>query len=87
MKTVIHDLDDGSGVVILPREILDSLNLQVGDEFQIIDTDSGIILRPVPCDDLERQMRVARDVMDQYESALQKLAKQIETTGVSRPRA
>lgn len=87
MNTIIHGLDDGSGVVILPREMLDSLGLQVGDELKIIETDDGIILRPVPCDDLERQMRTARDVMDEYEPALRKLAEQIESAGVSRPRA
>ncbi|MER9409792.1 AbrB/MazE/SpoVT family DNA-binding domain-containing protein [Mesorhizobium sp. M0589] len=38
MNTIIHGLEDGSGVVILPRETLDSLSLQVGDELQIIDT-------------------------------------------------
>ena len=27
MKTVIHKLEDGSGAVILPREMLNSLNL------------------------------------------------------------
>ena len=75
MNTIIHGLEDGSGVVILPREILDSLGLQVGDELQIIETDDGIILRPIPCDDLERQMCAARDVMDKYEAALQRLAK------------
>jgi len=35
-KTIIHGLKDGSGALLLPREMLDSLNLQVGDEFQII---------------------------------------------------
>lgn len=77
MNTIIHGLEDGSGVVILPRETLDSLSLQVGDELQIIETDDGIILRPVPRDDVERQMRAARDVMDKYEPALRKLAVQI----------
>ena len=75
MNTIIHGLEDGSGVVILPREMLDSLGLQVGDELQIIETDNGIILRPVESDDAERQMRAARDVMDKYEAALQRLAK------------
>ena len=75
MNTIIHGLEDGSGVVILPQKMLDSLGLQVGDELQIIETDDGIILRPIPCDDLERQMRAARDVMDKYEAALQRLAK------------
>jgi len=87
MDTIIHGLEDGSGVVILPREMLDSLGLQVGDEFQIIETDDGIILKPVPCDDLERQMRAARDVMDKYEPALQKLAEQIGSAGVRHPTA
>lgn len=75
MKTIIHKLDDGSGAVILPREMLDKLNLQVGDQLQIIETDDGVILSPVGGDDFERQMRAARDVMDKYEVALQKLAK------------
>jgi bifunctional DNA-binding transcriptional regulator/antitoxin component of YhaV-PrlF toxin-antitoxin module len=43
-KTIIHGLEDGSGPLLLPREMLDSLNLQVGDEFQIIETDDGLIL-------------------------------------------
>ncbi len=85
MKTIIHGLEDGSGVVILPREMLDSLNLQVGDELEIVEADDGVILRPVPCDDFERQMRAARDVMDKYEPALKKLAEQIESAGVSCP--
>jgi hypothetical protein len=40
-KTIIHGLEDGSGALPLPGEILDSLNLQVGDEFPIIETDDG----------------------------------------------
>jgi putative addiction module antidote len=75
VKTIIHRLDDGSGAVIFPREMLDSLNLQVGDQLQIVETDDGVILRPVESDDVERQMRAARDVMDEYEVALQKLAR------------
>ncbi|PTE09674.1 AbrB/MazE/SpoVT family DNA-binding domain-containing protein [Mesorhizobium helmanticense] len=74
MKTIIHKLDDGSEALILPRELLDGLNLQVGDQFQIIETDDGIILRPVR-NTFERQMTAARDVMDKYEIGLQKLAK------------
>ncbi|RJT33520.1 AbrB family transcriptional regulator [Mesorhizobium waimense] len=74
MKTIIHKLDDGSEAVILPRELLDSLNLQVGDQLQIIETDDGVIPRPVD-DGFERQMSAARDVMDKHQVALQKLAK------------
>ncbi|MDX8436082.1 AbrB/MazE/SpoVT family DNA-binding domain-containing protein [Mesorhizobium abyssinicae] len=74
MKTIISKLDDGSDALILPRELLDSLNLQVGDQLQIIETDDGIILRPVH-DNFERQMSAARNVMDKYSVGLQKLAK------------
>ncbi|RAZ92933.1 AbrB family transcriptional regulator [Mesorhizobium hawassense] len=56
--------------------MLDSLNLQVGDELQIIDTDDGVILRPVRHDNYKRQINAARVVMDKYEAALQKLAKE-----------
>ncbi len=73
-KTIIHGLEDGSGALVLPREMLDSLNLQVGDEFQILETDDGLILRPIRHDNYERQMNVARVVMDKYEAALRKLA-------------
>ncbi|MBZ9772090.1 AbrB/MazE/SpoVT family DNA-binding domain-containing protein [Mesorhizobium sp. CO1-1-8] len=74
MKTIIHKLDDGSDALILPREMLDSLNLQSGDQLQIIETDDGIILRPV-AGRFERQMKAAREVMDKYQVGLQKLAK------------
>lgn len=74
-KTTIHRLEDGSGALLLPREMLDSLDLQVGDELQIIETDDGLILRPVRHDNYKRQMNAARDVMDKYEAALRKLAK------------
>ncbi|MDG4876424.1 AbrB/MazE/SpoVT family DNA-binding domain-containing protein [Mesorhizobium sp. WSM4935] len=36
--------------------MLDSLDLQVGDELQIIETDGGLILRPARDDNPERQM-------------------------------
>ncbi|TGV80875.1 AbrB family transcriptional regulator, partial [Mesorhizobium sp. M00.F.Ca.ET.158.01.1.1] len=32
MKTIVRKLDDGSGVVILPQEMLDNLNMRVGDQ-------------------------------------------------------
>ncbi|MEW6631060.1 MAG: AbrB/MazE/SpoVT family DNA-binding domain-containing protein [Pseudomonadota bacterium] len=74
IKTIIHRLKDGSGAVIVPREMLDSLNLRIGDQLQVIETADGVILRPVDSN-VERQMNAARDVMDKYEAALQKLAK------------
>lgn len=61
--------------MLLPREMLDSLDLQAGDEFQIIETDGGLILSRPRDDNPERQMNAARDVMGGYEAALRKLAK------------
>ncbi|MGX9144794.1 AbrB/MazE/SpoVT family DNA-binding domain-containing protein [Mesorhizobium sp. 128a] len=74
MKTAVHRLHDGSGALILPREILDGLKLQLGDQLEIIETGSGIVLTPVESTDVERQMRTARATMDEYEAELQKLA-------------
>ncbi len=74
VRMIIHKLEDGSGAVIVPREMLDSLNLRVGDQPQVIETDDGVILRPIR-NGHEPQMSAARDVMDKYEAALQKLAK------------
>ncbi|TIQ34234.1 MAG: AbrB/MazE/SpoVT family DNA-binding domain-containing protein [Mesorhizobium sp.] len=74
-KTTIHRLEDGSGALLLPREMLDSLDLQVGDELRITETGDGLILRPMRHGNYKRQMNAARDVMDKYEAALRKLAK------------
>ncbi|MGX5846565.1 AbrB/MazE/SpoVT family DNA-binding domain-containing protein [Mesorhizobium sp. PL10] len=74
VKTAIHRLHDGSGALILRREILDGLKLQLGDQLEIIETGSGIVLTPVESTDVERQMRTASATIDEYEAELQKLA-------------
>lgn len=75
--TIIHGLEDGSGALLLSREMLDSLDLQIGDEFQIIETEDGLILRPIRHENHERQTNAARDVMDKYETGLQQLASRL----------
>jgi putative addiction module antidote len=72
MKTTIHKIGDSEGVIV-PRELLDRMNLRVGDQLQIVETDDGIVLRPL-ADSLDRQMKAAREVMDKYKVGLQKLA-------------
>lgn len=72
MKTTIHKIGDSEGVIV-PRELLDRMNLRVGDQLQIVETDDGIALRPV-ADSFERQMKAAREVMDKYKVGLKKLA-------------
>ncbi|CAN7433417.1 AbrB/MazE/SpoVT family DNA-binding domain-containing protein [Mesorhizobium amorphae] len=72
MKTTIRKIGNSEGV-ILPRELLDRLNMKAGDQLQIVETSKGIALEPVD-DSFERQMEAARQVMDKYKVALQKLA-------------
>ncbi|TRC97476.1 AbrB/MazE/SpoVT family DNA-binding domain-containing protein [Mesorhizobium sp. WSM4303] len=72
MNTTIRKIGNSDGV-ILPKEMLDRLNLKTGDQLQIVETDRGIALEPVD-DSFERQMEAARKVMDKYKVALQKLA-------------
>jgi putative addiction module antidote len=72
MNTTIRKIGNSEGV-ILPRELLDRLNLKTGDQLEIVETSKGIALKPVD-DSFERQMKAAREVMDKYKVALQKLA-------------
>ncbi|TIT03140.1 MAG: AbrB/MazE/SpoVT family DNA-binding domain-containing protein [Mesorhizobium sp.] len=72
MNTTIRKIGNSEGV-ILPRELLDRLNLKAGDQLQIVETGDGLTLKPVD-DSFERQMKAAREVMDKYKVALQKLA-------------
>ncbi|MES0035888.1 AbrB/MazE/SpoVT family DNA-binding domain-containing protein [Mesorhizobium sp. M0046] len=72
MNTTIRKIGNSEGV-ILPRELLDRLNLKAGDQLQIVETGDGLALKRVD-DSFERQMKAAREVMDKYKVALQKLA-------------
>ncbi|TIP03578.1 MAG: AbrB/MazE/SpoVT family DNA-binding domain-containing protein [Mesorhizobium sp.] len=72
MITTIRKIGNSEGV-ILPKELLDRMNMKAGDQLQIVETDKGIGLEPVD-DSFERQMEAARKVMDKYKVALQKLA-------------
>lgn len=60
--------------VILPKEVLTRLHVELGDELSIADTPSGIELRPNE-GDFEAQMTVARKVMEKRRLALRELAK------------
>lgn len=72
MNTVIRKIGNSEGV-ILPKETLQALNLKAGDTLELREDKGGITLVPVD-DSFERQMAVARKVMDKYKVALQKLA-------------
>jgi putative addiction module antidote len=72
MNTTIRKIGNSEGV-ILPKEVLDHLGLKAGDQLEIIETGKGLALEPVD-DVFERQMKAAREIMDKYKLALQKLA-------------
>ncbi|GAA5540261.1 MULTISPECIES: AbrB/MazE/SpoVT family DNA-binding domain-containing protein [Brucella/Ochrobactrum group] len=72
MNVTLRKIGNSEGV-ILPKEVLERLNLKTGDKLQLVETQSGLSLEPVD-DSFEQQMEAARRVMDKYKVALQKLA-------------
>ncbi|TCQ82431.1 putative addiction module antidote [Ochrobactrum sp. BH3] len=72
MNVTLRKIGNSEGV-ILPKEVLERLNLQAGDKLQLIETQTGLALQPID-DSFEQQMEAARKVMDKYKVALQKLA-------------
>lgn len=62
-----------SSAVILPKEVMQRLNLKQGDEVSIIDSEKGILLSPYN-DEVSRQMELASKVMRENRNMLKKLA-------------
>lgn len=60
--------------VILPKELLDRLNLGKGDTLHVSETPNGIELSPYD-PEFERAMDVGRKVMRRYRNTLRELAK------------
>jgi putative addiction module antidote len=72
MNTVIRKIGNSEGV-ILPKDLLQGLNLKAGDSVVVVRDGGGIVLRKAG-DEFEEQMAAAREIMDRYKVALQKLA-------------
>lgn len=72
MNVTVRKIGNSEGV-ILPKEVLERMNVKAGDQLQLVDAGKGIALEPVD-DSFERQMEAARKIMDKYKVALQKLA-------------
>lgn len=72
MNTVVRKIGNSEGV-ILPKDLLERMNLKAGDSL-VISEDKGDIVLSKAEDTFERQMDAARDIMDRYKVALQKLA-------------
>ena len=63
-----------SAGIILPKELLARLKVDKGDELAVIDTPNGVELTPYD-PEFDRQMAVARGIMQKYRNALRELAK------------
>jgi putative addiction module antidote len=72
-KLKIQKIGNSAGV-ILPKELLAQLRVEIGETVSVSRTPNGIELR-APDADFEEQMAVARDVMARRRRALRELAK------------
>jgi putative addiction module antidote len=69
----IRAIGNSSGVV-LPKELLEAMNVQQGDRLFVTRTPDGIVLRPYD-EQFAKQMTVAREVMRRRRNVLRELAK------------
>jgi len=69
----IRQIGNSNGVV-LPKELLERLNLARGDQLYVTYVPDGIVLRPYD-EIFAKQMEVARQVMKEDRAILRELAK------------
>ncbi|MGX7872078.1 AbrB/MazE/SpoVT family DNA-binding domain-containing protein [Mesorhizobium sp. ORM6] len=76
MNTTIRKIGNSEGV-ILPKELLDRLNMKAGDNVVIVQEGQELRLRRIEdsAEEFERKMRIARERMKKYEVAYRALAK------------
>lgn len=76
MNTVIRKIGNSEGI-ILPKELLDRLNLHTGDTIVVVQEGDELRLRRTEdsAEEFERKMKVARERMKKYEVAYRALAK------------
>jgi putative addiction module antidote len=73
MNTVVRKIGNSEGIIV-PKELLNKLNLRAGDKVDLLETPGGFAVRPASAD-FERQLKIADGFMDRYRVALEKLAK------------
>ncbi|RUX29943.1 AbrB/MazE/SpoVT family DNA-binding domain-containing protein [Mesorhizobium sp. M7A.F.Ca.US.011.01.1.1] len=76
MNTTIRKIGNSEGV-ILPKELLDRLNMKAGDSIVIVQEGEELRLRRTEdsAEEFERKMKTARERMKKYEVAYRALAK------------
>ena len=73
MNTVIRKIGNSEGVII-PKEILDEMQLSSGDEIELVRRPEGLMLVRKGTE-FHKQMASAREAMHKYRDALRELAK------------
>lgn len=61
--------------IILPEDVLAKLGAAAGDEIELSETAKGVELAGTRDDDFNRQMMIARRIMDEHRDILRELAK------------
>ncbi|MBZ9681513.1 MULTISPECIES: AbrB/MazE/SpoVT family DNA-binding domain-containing protein [unclassified Mesorhizobium] len=76
MNTTIRKIGNSDGL-ILPKELLDRLNLKTGDNVVVVQEGQELRLRRLEdsAEEFERKMKIARERMRKYEVAYRALAK------------
>lgn len=76
MNTVIRKIGNSEGI-ILPKDLLEGLNLRAGDSVVIVRDGDELRLRRTAdsAEEFERKMKIARERMKKYEVAYRALAK------------
>lgn len=69
----IRAIGNSSGVV-LPKELLELLNVKQGDKLFVTRTPDGVVLKPYD-EDFAEQMDLAREIMREDRNILRELAK------------
>lgn len=73
VKTTVQKIGDDYGI-ILPKETLETMNVQEGDVLYISQTSEASVTLSPQDKDFERVMKLAKDCMDRYPNALRELA-------------
>lgn len=71
-KTKLRAIGKSTGV-ILPKDLLERMNLKEGDTLTVQETRAGYLLVPYDAE-FEKQMEIADKIMAQYRNTLKALA-------------
>lgn len=76
MNVTVRKIGNSEGI-ILPKEVLDRLNLRAGDSLVLVQEGNELRLRRTEdsAEEFERKMKIARERMKKYEVAYRALAK------------